>query len=44
MRKYRWVMSHDTKEWCKEKLILEKCTFLCDEIDLKHSVDGTLRV
>ena len=44
MRKYRWVMSHDTKEWCKEKLILEKYTFLCDEIDLKHSVDGTLKV
>ena len=37
-------MSHDTEEWSKEKLILEKYTFLCDGIDLKQSVEGTFKV
>ena len=27
MKKYRRVMSHDTEEWSKEKLILEKYAF-----------------
>ena len=44
MKKYRRVMSHDTKEWSKENLILEKCAFLCDAKDLKQSVKGTLKM
>ena len=36
MSKYRRVMSHDTEEWFKEKLILEKFAFLCDVIDLSN--------
>ena len=44
MSKYRRVMSHDTEEWFKEKLILEKFAFLCDVIDFKQSREGTLRV
>ena len=39
---YRRVMTHNTKEWSKEKLILKKYAFLCDKIDLKQSVEGTL--
>ena len=42
MKKYRRVMSHDTKEWSNGKLILEKYAFLCDSIDLKQSVQGIL--
>ena len=37
-------MSCDTEEWYKENLILEKYAFLCDTIDLKQSVEGTLKV
>ena len=37
-------MPHDTEEWSKEKLILEKYIFVCDAIDLKQSVKGTLKV
>ena len=44
MKKYRRVMSHDTEEWSKEKLILENYTFLRDAIELKQSVEGTLKV
>ena len=44
MKKYRRVMSHDTEEWSNEKLILEKYEFLCNAIDLKWSVEGTLKV
>ena len=37
-------MSHDTEEWFKEMLILENMHFLCDAIDLKQSVGGSLNV
>ena len=43
-KKFSRVMSHDTEEWSKENLILEKYAFLCDAIDLKQSVQGTLKV
>ena len=38
------VMSYDAEEWFKEKLIPQKCAFLCNAIDLKQSVEGTLKV
>ena len=44
MKKYRRVISHDKEEWSKEKLILENYTFLLDAIELKQSVEGTLKV
>ena len=37
-------MSHDNEEWFKEMLILENMHFLCDAIDLKQSVGGSLKV
>ena len=37
-------MSHDTEEWSKEQLILDRCAFLCDTIDLNQSLEGTLKV
>ena len=37
-------MSHDTEKWFKEMLILENMHFLCDAIDLKRSVGGSLNV
>ena len=45
MEKYRRIMSHDTEEWSKDKLILEKYAFfVCDTIGLKQSAEGTLKV
>ena len=45
MKKYRRVMPHDTENWSKEKLILEKYAFfVCNAIGLKESVEGTLKV
>ena len=45
VKNYRRVMSHDTEERSKEKLILEKYTFfVCDAIDLKQSAEGSLKV
>ena len=44
MKKYTRVMSDDNEEWYKEKVILEKYTFLCDAIGVKLSVEGTLKV
>ena len=41
MKKYRGVISHYTEEWSKEK---KNIHFLCDAIDLKQSVEGTLKV
>ena len=38
-------MSHHTEQRSKEKLILEKYAFfVCDPIDLKQSMEGTLKV
>ena len=37
-------MSHDTEDWFKEKLINGKYAFFCDAIDLKQSVEGTLKL
>ena len=44
MKNYRRVMSQNTEEWSKEKLVLEKYAFFCDAIDLKQSVEGTLKL
>ena len=44
MKKYKGVMSHDTEEWYKEKLILEKYAFfvLCNR--LEAAVEVTFKV
>ena len=44
MKKFRRVMSHDTEEWFKEKLILVKYAFLCDVTDFNQSAEDTLKV
>ena len=44
MKKFRRVMSHDTEEWFKEKLILVKYAFLSDVIDFNQSAEDTLKV
>ena len=45
LKNYRGVMPHDTEEWSKEKLILEKYAFFVrDTIGLKQSVECTFKV